>query len=133
MSKRSVKKRGAATPAKTAALGLGISFALIVLLAALGALLISKGVFPERGAGIVAAAAVFLAALVGPMPLLRATGKRPLPAAYLHMGLLLIVLAIAKLIFWPGASYGNWASFAAAPVGATICGLLQAQHGKRRR
>ncbi len=133
MSKRAVKKRSVATPAKTAALGLGISFVLIVLLAALGALLISKGMISEEGSGIVAAAAVFLAAFLGPIPLLRATGKCPLPAAYLHMGMLLVILAIAKLIFWPGDPYGNWASLAAAPAGATICGLLQANRGKHRR
>ncbi len=133
MPKHTSKKRGSATPAKAAALGIAVSLGTILLLAALGALLISRGTIPEGGAWVIAALAVFLAALLGPLPLVHATGKRGLGAAYLQMGLLLAVLAVAKLIFWPGVPYGSWASLAAAPTGATLCGLLQLRRGRRRR
>ena len=99
----------------------------------MGGLLIAKGTIPENASGIIGALGVFLAAAFGPLPLLRATGKRTLPNVYLHMGLLLAMLAICKLIFWPGVPYGSWAALFVAPIGATLCGLVQARRGKARR
>lgn len=133
MSKRASKKRSSPPPAKAALLGLLLSLAIILLLSAVGGLFVSKGTIPEKATGTIAALGVFLAAAFGPLPLLRATGKRTLPNVYLHMGLLLAMLAICKLIFWPGAPYGSWAALFAAPVGATLCGLIQARRGKVRR
>lgn len=127
------KKRGGAPPAKAAALGVGLSLALIAALAAFFALLIAKETVPEEASGVIAALAVFLASLLGPLPLLRAAGRRALPMAYLHMGLLLAALAIVKLIGWPGAPYGNWPVLAAAPAGATLCGLFYAKRTWRGR
>lgn len=133
MPKRASKKRSNPPPAKAALLGLLLSLATVLLLAIIGGLLISKGTIPEKASGIIAALGVFLAAVLGPLPLLRATGKRTLPNVYLHMGLLLAMLAVCKLIFWPGAPYGSWGTLFAAPIGATICGLLQARRGRTRR
>jgi len=136
MPKRAAKatrKRGGAPPAKAAALGVGLSLALIAALAAVFALLIAKEAVPEGASGIVAALSVFLACLLGPLPLLRAAGRRALPMSYLHMGLLLAALAIVKLIGWPGAPYGNWIVLAAAPAGATLCGLFHAKRVWRGR
>lgn len=133
MPKRVSKKRSNPPPAKAALLGLLLSMAAILLLAVVGGLLTAKGAVPENASGIIAALGVFLAAALGPLPLLRATGKRTLPNVYLHMGLLLAMLAICKLIFWPGAPYGSWMTLFAAPIGATLCGLVQARRGKVRR
>lgn len=133
MPKRASKKRSNPPPAKAALLGLLLSLAIILLLATVGGLLIAKGTIPENASGIIGALGVFLAAALGPLPLLRATGKRTLPNVYLHMGLLLAMLAICKLIFWPGVPYGSWAALFAAPIGATLCGLVQARRGKARR
>ncbi len=127
------KKRGGTPPVKAAALGVGLSMALIAALAAVFALLIAKETVPEEASGVIAAFAVFLACLLGPRPLLRAAGRRALPMSYLHMGLLMAALAIVKLIGWPGAPYGNWPVLAAAPAGATLCGLIHAKRAWRGR
>lgn len=133
MPKRNSKKRSNPPPAKAALLGLMLSMAVILLLAFVGGLLVSKGTIPENASRIIAALSVFLASVIGPLPLLRAAGRRTLPNVYLHMGMLLALLAICKLIFWPGAPYGSWSPLFAAPIGATICGLVQARRGRMRR
>lgn len=131
MQKRTVKRRG--SPLKAAGLGLLLSVGIILLLALAGGLLTAKGAIPEGVSGVIAAAAVFLAALLGPLPLLKAAGKRTLANVYLYMGGLLAVLAVCKLICWPGAAYGNWASLIAAPAGATVCGVVHLKRGRARR
>ncbi len=133
LPKRVSKKRGGAEPVKVAALGVGLSMAGILLRAAVGGLLISNGTVPEEADGVIAAAAMFLVSFLGPLPLLHSTGKRALPTAYFHMGLILALLAIVKLILWPDAVYGSWSVLAASLAGATLSGLLQAQRTKRRR
>ncbi len=133
MKRKTRKSQGRTSPVRAAALGAALSLLALLLISGLGGLLVLKGILPEGSEGITAAAAVLLAAFLGPWPLLRAAGgKRPLPASFLQMGVLLAVLVLCKLIFWPGASFGNWPALIAAPVGASLCGLLAARKPKRR-
>ena len=111
--------------------------ALIVLIAlcgtaALSAFLISRGWLPHSFTRVAAPLAVLLAALLGPLPLQRSLGRRPLPAAFAFLAGLLAVLALCRLLFWPDGTFGGWAVPAAAIVGATCAGLLGSRRPRRR-
>lgn len=131
MPKRTSKKQG--NPQMRALIVSAIlTVLLIVSLAAIGAILIIKGILPANAAPILAAVAVFLATLLGPMPLIKAMGKKPLPVAYVMMAALLVLMLLFKWVCWPTAAYGNWPVLAAAPIGATLSGIAMSRKPKHK-
>ncbi len=132
MPKHISKKQGS-PQVRAIMIGSGLTVGLILVFSMAGSMMILNGWLPENASGMVAAAAVFIAAFLGPMPLMKSVGKRALPVAYGHMVLLLVLMMLCKLIFWPAAPYGNWAALAAAPAGATAAGLVRTRKPKRHR
>lgn len=99
---------------------------------AIGALLILKGWLPEQSRAVLAVVAVLLASWLGPIPMMKANGKKRLPIAYTNAGLLLLALLLMKWIAWPKEPFGNWMVVAAAFLGATLSGVLLSRKPRRR-
>ncbi|MCI8525234.1 MAG: hypothetical protein HFF17_04795 [Oscillospiraceae bacterium] len=110
-----------------------LSLLLLLAVPALGSILILRGSIPEGAAWAVSAAAVLLAAFLGPMPIIGAVRKKPMPVALLHMTALLALMLLCKLIFWPEAPFGNWAVVGAALLGAILAGVVRSKQPRRRR
>lgn len=132
MPKRAWNKQ--ANP-RTRGIVMGGCLTLLLLLGipALGSMLILKGSIPESAAWVVSALAVLLAAFAGPMPIMSAVGKKPMPVALAHMTAMLALMLVCKLIFWPEAPFGNWAVVGAAVLGAVLAGLARSKRPRRRR
>ena len=107
--------------------------ALVILLSIAGSVIISAGILPENSANIIAIAVILITAFVGPIPLIKASGQKPLPIAYAIGGILIILLLLSKLIFWPGVAFGNWGILIAVAVGATLSGFVSARRPKHKR
>lgn len=131
MSKR-VSKKQSNPQLRAAVTSMVLTIALILLTAVVGGLLMLNGWLPGQSNSILACVGVFLATLIGPMPLMAAIGKKQLPIAYAVAIILSILLIFSKWIFWPAASYGNWGVLICAFAGATASGLLRARKPKRK-
>ena len=114
-------------------LSAALALAVLLLTVSLGGLAISKEWLPRSSAAVIGPLAVLLAALLGPIPLQKSIGRRPMPVAYAFLGGLLAVLVAGKLLVWPDAPIGSWTVPAAALAGATAAGLLGSRRPKRRR
>ena len=132
MKRRQSKSRSSSN-LQTAALGAVISAIVLLSVCAVGALAISMEWLPESSAAVFAPLAVGLSAFLGPLPLIRRLGRRPLPIAYGQMLALLLVLVLLRTILWPGTDFGGWIVPACAVVGAAGAGMAGGhRRGKRR-
>lgn len=132
MKRRQNKTHGSSN-VQAGALGAAISLAVLLAVSAMGALALSMEWLPESAASIFAPLAVGLAAFLGPLPLIRKVGKRPLPIAYAHMIGVLLALLLVRTIFWHDTEFGSWIVPVCAVVGATAAGLLGGRRKTKRR
>lgn len=131
--KRRQSKTHSSSKVQAGAFGAAISVIVILLICGLGAMALSMEWLPETAAVVFGPLAVGLAALVGPLPLIRQVGKRPLPIAYGHMVGLLLLLLLMKTILWAGTDFGGWAVPVSAVAGATAAGLLGGRRKTKHR
>lgn len=131
--KRRQKKTSSHSNLQAVVLGAVISCLVILAVCGIGALALSMEWLPESAGMVFAPIAVILAAFVGPLPLMRQMGKRPLPIAYGHMIGMLLILLLLRTILWPETEFGGWAVPVSAVVGATAAGLLGGRKKTRKR
>ena len=131
--KRRQSKQRSPSKIQAGAIGAAISLVVLVLICGIGALALSKEWLPESAGMVFAPLAVGLAALAGPLPLMRSAGKRPLPIAYGHMIGILLLLLLVRTILWSDSEFGGWIVPVSAVAGATLAGFLGGKRKVKRR
>lgn len=132
MSKREAKSAGNPV-VRAVILSVALGVAVLLLLAAVGGMLILKGILPESAMDVWAMAMVFLAAFLAPMPLLKTTGKKRLPMAYAVLAALLALMVVTKWLAWPQEPFSNLWPLVTGFAGATLAGVLGAKKPKRKK
>lgn len=130
--KRRQNKSRTHSAVRTGVLGAAISVIVLLAVCGLGALSISMEWLPESASVVFAPLAVGLAALLGPLPMIRQIGRRPLPIAYGYMVGLLVILLLLRTILWSGSDFGGWSVPLCAVAGSTAAGLLGGQRKVKR-
>ena len=120
-------------PAEACLISAATAAVVLFCTAALSAFLIGRQILPQDSIPAVAAAAVLLAALLGPQPLLRALGRKPMTAALIWLAAFLAVIVAIRMAVWPDSPFGGWLIPAAAAAGAVLGGFLGSRKPRRRR
>ena len=131
--KRRQKKTSSQSSLRAGALCAAFSCILILAVCGISDLTMSREWLPESASVVFAPLAVGLATFLGPLPLMRQMGKRPLPIAYGHMLGVLLVLLLLRTILGPETEFGGWVVPVCAVVGATAAGLLGGRRKGRKR
>ena len=128
------KSRKSSIDPKVRSVVLGVLITVLMLLAipCTGSILILKEWLPESAAPVLAAAAVFLSAFLGPQPIIRARGSKPLPTAFALAGILVIALFLLRMILWPGSEFRGIAVLLSAAAGAVGAAAVCAKKHTRR-
>lgn len=132
MLKTKTSKKKSNSTFKTVGVSVLITVFILFGTSAIGSTLILKNVISENGTSIIANAAMFLATMIGSLPILKSRSKMGVLMAYLMAAGLLLALLLLKMIAFPETAFSNWFIALSALIGTSLCAVISVPRKKRR-